>query len=1705
MKLEHLLDHLRLEGYVLNSVNGRPHISPAGYPLSSQGYQLLDQYLHQPDKPDATVIDQIEAIARVFPNAVAVKYGHQEISYQELVAQLKAVATALSYQGVEQGDVVAVSMLKSAAVIPVLLGVMRAGAIYLPVDINLPEERRQLLIEDSGATAVIVHDEAATNQPIYRHIMQMPADRLINCALPDLPESASLGDIAYIIYTSGSTGKPKGVQISHASLAHHIAVVSEFYRMAETHRVLLFHSFSFDPSLEEIFSALVNGALLLLADDDELHNAQLINLLIDEQITHADIPPKLVESLFTDLLDNEDLIAQFALEIMIIGGEAPNLQFCRRWVKSALGKKCRLLNAYGPTEATVAATHHVVTENDTATIPIGKPLLGTRAYVVDQDGNLLGKNMSGELIIVGDRVADGYLNRKALNEQKFTTAYGTEEQVGYRTGDLVHWDEDWNLIFEGRIDQQVKIRGFRIELGEIATLAEDYQGVKSAAVVDRELAGSTQLVAFVSVEKDAIDISALMAYLSGHLPEYMLPAAIEIIDELPLNINGKTDLIKLRAYPLTSVEVPSKFPGKAPDQTNLTETQTAVATIWKDLLKLSDIRLSHHFFEVGGQSIQAIKMLALVNERFGRQIKLSAFRKNPTVEALSTLIDATKGAGNEVFLEEMGEGEVSATPAQRSLWFLSRLGLDASYYITEFWKVSWELDKPALLRAIALLVSRHDSLRATFMEKEGVPYMKVGDETAPFIKDIDQPLTVDEYPAAKAAFATAPFDLENGPLIRFVVINLGDEYEIGIAVHHIVFDGWSLDVLVKDLLNCYEYAMTGEKGHALKAPAQFRSFCAWQHQYEQSVAFAEHLDFWKGQLQDSEKLSLETDFKKQHNAQVTGSLERLSLTEQQTDLLQRLSKRWQTTPFSLFLTLVYALLHRYSRRSDICVGVPVANRSAYEHQEVIGYFVNSIALRINPSEEVNTFEDLVQWVSQTLTTAQEHEQVPIEAVITARGGNRSATSNPLYDIQVNYIPANHELTGTDQYPLMRQGYRGETAKFDLTFELEELAADEVNFLIEYKTTLFEQETIKDMLQNMAHLLELVDRESSRAMDTLNFTASPAVEEITRHIVSAVAYPDSTMHQLITEQVAKTPNHIALIDGANQITFQALEERAHQLAKALYGKFGEQRVVAIAMERSSEMVQAMVAVLKTGAAYLLIDPELPAERNQYMLRNSGVKVLLFHHRTAKAANGLAPDGVDSLAIENLSETNGHFSLKIPTGDDPAYMIYTSGSSGQPKGVEISHRAIVNHMLWMKEQFQWQEGEVFIQKTPVIFDASVWEFFLPLITGFPMVLSQSGAKVDTNVLLEELKKHEVTVLQGTPTLLDFLTKSPAFKSLNRLRRVFAGGEALHRPLGSLLATQYSLEVINLYGPTECTIDATWHRYDPTEGFDIVPIGKPIANMRPHILNTTGLPMPIGVPGELCFSGGGIANGYVNQPALTASSFLKYPQSGDQGLYRTGDLAKLDRHGVLHYLGRIDQQLKIRGVRIEAGEIENAIQACDEVSQVVVVLNKSNILVAYFVAADDIAEEALRIKVSERLPEFVVPSRFIQLDELPLTASGKLDRKSLVSREVVAGAGQYVPPASETEEKLTAIWLQIMQLEQVGVLDNFFALGGHSLIAMQILSRVNEEFGLKVTLKDFFNALNIRSLSAYLDELSIYAEKEAYVDIVSEFGDEGEDVII
>jgi amino acid adenylation domain-containing protein/non-ribosomal peptide synthase protein (TIGR01720 family) len=1632
-----------------------------------------------------------EQQAQESPQAAAVDFEGRILSYGELNARSEALARRLRGLGVGPEQRVGICMERGIELLTALLGVLKAGAAYVPLDPAYPQERLEYMAGDAGISVLVMHSNVRARTSFWSGPrVELDSDSMEQHSPVKPQGSAATGkNLAYIIYTSGSTGKPKGVAVEHRQLVNQLDWAGAELRLTPADKVLQKASFSFDASMLEIFLPLAFGAQIVVARPGGEQDAEyLVQLAIEKKVSYVDLAPSLLEA----MLSSRGVEEWRSLRVLSSGAEELKLELVETFYRHL--PWAILWNTYGPTEATVQSTY-IACRPGAEAAPIGAPIANTQVYVLDRQMTPSPLGVPGELFIGGAGVARSYYRRPDLTAEKFVpNPYASDAGARlYRTGDLARWSVDGTLEFLGRTDEQVKIRGFRIEPGEIERALMSHPSVRDALVMVREHSGQKQLAGYVvtgsTPESGLAD--ALRSHLRKVLPEYMVPPALMALAAWPLTPNGKIDR---RALPMPEQQAQNY---RAPR----TAAEEILCGIFADVLSAEQVSIDDNFFALGGHSLLATRVTNRVRTALSAELSVRALFECPTVAELAQRLEA--GRQSPLLLTRIDRSQrLPLSYAQQRMWFLYKMeGPSATYNISLAVKLTGKLDTGVLEKALMEVVRRHEPLRTIFPDVDGRAYQKILSVGEAWPGLVVENIKEGELRQRLSMAAATRLDLGRETPLRAWLFQIDEHtHVLALVLHHIAGDGWSMGPLAADIERAYTAQRSGKSPEFDDLPVQYADYAIWQREVlgderQPGSLLEKEIAFWRSMLADApQELNLPLDRARPAIASYHGDTVSVPLSAPLHRSLLQLARQNDATLFMVLLAGFATLLSKLGAGDDVPVGSVIAGRNDTALENLIGFFANTLVLRADLSGDPS-FTELIARVKKFALSAYAHQSVPFERLADALQPERSQARHPLFQVAMvlqNAPQAAVELPGLKMETLPASSA---VARFDLlltcteqfsrTGEPEGLTAE-----FEYSTDLFEKQTVEQIAARFVRLLRQITETPQKTLRGLEILDNAERKTLLHEFNdTAAAIPETSLMALLEKQAAQTPGAPALLFEKQQVSYAELNRRANQLARFLVAHgAGPEALVGIALDRSLELVIALLATLKAGAAYLPLDLDYPAMRLAGMVSDAAPAVILSRRELRAKLPESALQKIQCLddaevnaAIgkageENLQDAERSQPLRP---DHPAYCIYTSGSTGTPKGAVISHRAIVNRLLWMQAEYQLTAEDRVLQKTPFSFDVSVWEFFWPLLAGAALVIARPEGHKDPAYLAELIQHEKITTIHFVPSMLHAFLQEPASAHCTGLRRVICSGEALSAELQARSTSVLGAALHNLYGPTEAAVDVSFWECSRGAASGSVPIGRPIWNTRLYVLDGALQLVPVGVQGELYIAGVGLARGYLKRAALTAERFVADP-FGPPGsrLYRTGDLARWRHDGALEFIGRADHQVKIRGLRIELGEIEAALTAQSEIRQAAVIARDDGHggrqLVAYVVEVQGhtLREASLRQSLTERLPDYMVPFAFVTMEALPLTANGKLDRRALPAP--ARKAKSLLAPRSQQEVVLCRIFAEVLSLDSVGIEDHFFHLGGDSIISIQLVSRARNA-GLEISPRDVFQNPTVQALAA------------------------------
>ncbi|MFI9366720.1 amino acid adenylation domain-containing protein [Kitasatospora sp. NPDC053057] len=1606
------------------------------------------------------------------PEAVAVVADGEEVTYAELDVRANRLARLLVSRGVGAESVVGVCLERGIGLLVALLAVAKAGGAYMPIDPAYPVDRIGYMLEDARPAVVLASSATASVVPETAVLVDAPVTVAEAAALeggsPGGP-AVRVENPAYVIYTSGSTGRPKGVLVSHAGVASLVAGHVRHLGVGAGSRVGQFASAGFDTFGWEWLMALLSGAALVVIPTERRLGEALPRFLAEQRVTHVTLPPAVLAT-----LDEGSIGADV---VLVTAGEACPPEVMARWARGH-----RLFNSYGPTETTVDATLWRCAPEAAGEVAIGSPVVNTRVFVLDEFLAPVPVGVPGELYVAGVGLARGYLGRPDLTAERFVAnPFGGAGERLYRTGDRARWTADGQLVFAGRTDDQVKIRGFRIEPGEIENVVASHPQVAQAAVVARQDTGDTRLVAYVvPADGPHPDLPGLLTGLAAErLPDYMVPAAVVVLDALPITVNGKLDRKALPAPEERSAV------GRGPANPR----EELLCGVFAQVLGVEGVGVDDNFFELGGHSLLAVRLASRIRAVLGVNLDIRVLFDVPTVAALAARIAEDTGESRLALTPMERPERVSLSYAQRRLWFIGQLeGPSATYNVPVALRLTGAVDRVALNAALRDVIGRHEVLRTVLPNEGGEPYQRILtlDELAWEMSVVR--VAPEELDSSVAEAAGHLFDLASEAPIRAWLFEAGPQERVLVmVVHHIAGDGWSWVPLGRDLSSAYAARCAGRAPEWASLPVQYADYALWQRELlgderDPQSLFSRQTAHWREALAGAPaELALPFDHPRPPVASHRGHQVPLTVPAEVHAKLAELARAEGVTPFMLLQSALAVLLARLGAGTDLPIGVANAGRTDAALDDLVGFFVNTLVLRTDLSGDP-AFTEVLRQVRETSLAAFAHQDVPFERLVEELAPVRSTAVQPLFQVMLilqNNARAVLDLPGTGASGIMSGA---SVAKFDL-----EVAAGEVfdaagrpagiHGSVTVAADLFAPETAERLAERLVRVLAAVAADPTVSLSAVEVLGAAERERLlVEWNATGAEVPSGTVAELFAVQVARDPGAVAVVADGIEVSYGELDARANRLARLLVSRgVGAESVVGVCLERGVDLMVALLAVAKAGGAYMPIDPAYPVERVGYMLEDAGPVVVLASSVTAAVVSGTvvlvdAPVTVAELAVLG----DGALAGPVVRVENPAYVIYTSGSTGRPKGVLVSHAGVASLVAGHVRYLGVGAGSRVGQFASAGFDTFGWEWLMALLSGAALVVIPTERRLG-EALPRFLAEQRVTHVTLPPAVLATLDEG----SIGADVVLVTAGEVCPSEVMARWARGHRL--FNSYGPTETTVDATLWECDPGAGE--VAIGSPVVNTRVFVLDEFLAPVPVGVPGELYVAGVGLARGYLGRPGLTAERFVANPFGGaGERLYRTGDRARWTVDGQLVFAGRTDDQVKIRGFRIEPGEIGAVVAEHPAVAQAAVVVREDTgdtRLVAYVVPADGQGggelPQLVRACIGERLPGYMVPSAVVVLDALPLTVNGKLDHKALPAPQYTTGGGRG--PAGREEELLCQAFAEVLGLESVGVDDDFFELGGHSLLAVELGARVRALLGVDVQLRVLFDSPTVAGLARQL----------------------------
>ncbi|HTN70672.1 MAG TPA: amino acid adenylation domain-containing protein [Methylomirabilota bacterium] len=1657
------------------------------------------------DEIDQSIPERFEKIVRLHPGRIAVKVGAHSLTYDELNQTANRIARAILDRRGEKQEPVVLLFEQGIQAITAMLGVLKAGKFYVAINPSFPSARITSIVEDSQASLFVTDEQ---NIASARDATNNKLDLLDIETIDGSGSAENLGlsigpkDLASIMYTTGTTGQPKGVVQSHSGLLHIAWVHSYALHICSDDRLALLHSYNVGGAICNLFGSLLNGAALF-PFDFRAGGLLLAQWLLDEQITICHSGPMI----FRQMIDNLSGVERFPdLRVIRLSGMPITGEDVSAY-KTHFSPDCILVHVLGTSEAGTIPHYFIDKASPTPAtpVPVGYRMGAAEVLLLDDNGDETASDITGEIAIRSRYIAQGYWRKPALTKARFLPdPEGGEERICL-TGDLGRMTSDGCLFHLARKDLRVKVRGYSVETVEVEIALRDYPEIKDTVVVGSvEQDGDHRLIAYViPTTQPGPTTSKLRSFLKEKVPDYMIPSAFVMVDAMPLTSNGKIDRKALPAVGDSRPKLDTLFIAAR------TPVEHELSKIWAEVLALEQIGIHDNFFDLGGHSLRAMQIISRVRDAFQCEVPVRHFLENPTLAALAGYIESarlTRDKAEDLSIQPIARnGELPVSFAEQRLWFLNELEPGSPRYnVLSAFQLTGRLNVAALERSLNEIIRRHETLRTVFTTVDGQPVQDIRAAMSINIRNVDLGAMVSdarrdpEVHRVMTEEAQRPFALAHGPLIRATLVRLRDDQHLLLLVtHHIIFDGWSAVTLNREISVLYEAFSTGKPSPLGELPIQYSDFAVWQRIQLQGAVLQDHLAYWKRQLESIPMLQLPTAQPAPGIQSFRGARIWYALTESLGCSLKTLSGRENVTLFMTLLAAFQTLFHRYTGQEDIVIGSPVAGRNRPEIENLIGFFLNMLVLRGDLSGNP-TFRELLARIRETCIEAYSHQDVPFEKLVEELQPQRHLNHNPLF--RVSFV-----LQNFPKFPLELSGLTASELEVDpgiARFDLHLFMTEEESGLrgyVEYNTELFDDATIHRMIGHIQTLLESIVADPDQRIAQLPIlTEAEKNQLLVNWNDTAAACPSGKcIHELFEAQVKRTPDGVAVSFGGKKLTYRELNSRSNQLAHYLSDLgVGPEKLVGICMKRSLEMIVGLLGILKAGGAYVPLDPAYPSDRLAFMLEDAQVSVLLTTDgliETGDSQSSILDSQMKVVRLDRDWKEIAKESKESPasnvSAENLAYVVYTSGSTGAPNGVAIEHRNAVALLDWAATVFGPAELAGVLASTSVCFDLSVFELFAPLCRGGKVILVKNALS-----LPDAPERDDITLVNTTPSVIAELLNLRQLP--DSVCTVNLAGEPLRSELIDQLYKRESVEkVYDLYGPSETTTYSTFALR--TSGGRNT-IGRPIAGTQIYVLDGLLQPVPIGVFGEIYIGGAGVARGYLNRPELSRERFISDPfcEEANARLYKTGDLARFLPDGNLEYLGRTDNQVKIRGYRIEPGEIEAVLNRHPTVKSSAVIASEvsesrpDRQMVAYVVPATQSFKVGELLSFAKgKLPGYMIPAVIVELTALPLMPNGKVNRQALplLDNARLSLAQPLLEPRTEVEKIVAQIWKELLNLKTIGIHDNFFDLGGHSLTATRVVSRIRQALKIELPLQVVFEKATVEELAKAAIEMQAKTPNE------------------
>ncbi|MDF2883264.1 MAG: amino acid adenylation domain protein, partial [Clostridiaceae bacterium] len=1629
-------------------------------------YEFNDTYVDY--RRDMTIHELFEIQANRTPNNIAIEFEEKKLTYMELNEKSNRLATTLREKGIKKDNIVGMMVEKSIEMIVGMLAILKAGGAYLPINLQFPKDRIKYMLEDSNAKILLTQDGVSRNDYYQVENIDLNDQKYYGENNNNLENITSSNDLAYVIYTSGTTGKQKGVMVEHKQVNNFIQGIRDSFSIEDYSNILCLTDISFDIFVLETLMPLTNGLKVTIAKEEHGLSGESVSEIILKnnieiiQCTPSRIKILMESSSFRNALCN--------IKIVLIGGDTLSINLVRQLEEY---KNLNIYNMYGPTETTVWSTLKRMNGNEHVTI--GKPINNTKIYILDENNDIVPIGISGELCIGGEGVTRGYLNNHILTSEKFIRNPYDLEEIIYKTGDLARWLPNGDIELLGRMDYQVKVNGYRIETAEIENLLLTVEGIKDSVVVAREENQDKHLCGYFIADRK-YHTAQLKEELKKSLPEYMIPTFFVQLDKFPLTLNGKLDR-KALPSPYDSIE--SGY--DAPEN----KIQHELVKMWKKVFDIRDVGIKDNFFDLGGNSLKLTMLIGQIYKQFNVNLTFKEIYNLKTIKELSELIEVRgKTMFKELTVVEPKEYyDVSSTQKKMFITYMSNID-SVSYNEIDALLITGKLDFERLEAAFNRVLERHEALRTSFFELDGNIMQKVHAHNHISIKCIniasECKATIDE----EIESFIKPFDLKEAPLIRAEMLMLCHNKNLLIwDIHHINYDGISRKIFIEELVKIYKNENILEPKH------QYKDYSEWHNGSKLVVNSDKKENYWLKQLSgEISILNLPVDYSSSNIKNYEGNYIDFNLEGEVLKQLKKLSSETNTTIYMILLSVYSLLLSKYSGQEDIIIGAATSGRTHIDMQEIIGLFANVLPMRTYPKGD-KRYIDFLQETKNTCIQSLDNQDFQVDKLLKKLCVN-NYYMNELFNVGFVFDDSSFfdDLSMKD---LLVEPYKvgSKSCKYDITLYAQE-RAESIEFRLEYCTSLFKHSTIQRMVGHFTNLIEIIPKKLENKISQISITTESEKELLLNKFnnTQKVFIKDKTVTQVFEDVVDKFPDSIAVVSEDVKLTYKELNEKASQLGKVLRDNgISAGDVIGVMLPRNYQVIVSIIAILKIGGTYLPLDMDYPNERLQYMINDSGAKLLLTQSNLGKDLNF---DGksifLDYIKLNDIHLSENEFGSILHL-EDVAYIIYTSGSTGRPKGVMVQHKGLLNLRTFFLEELMIKDTDRILQFASFSFDASIWEIFMSLFSGATLYVLSKEIIMNYEEFENFINRNEITVATLPPT---YLVNVNVDKIITLTKLITAGSETSFELLNKWKS---KVEYINAYGPTETTICATiWRAGEQNyDDYITVPIGRPICNTQVYILDKCSNLQPIGIVGELCIAGESITKGYKNLPDITREKFVKNEFNLGGILYKSGDLARWLPDGNIEFVGRIDNQVKIRGFRVELGEIDNHLLKYDDIIDCCTIhcAEQNSYLCSYVISNKLIDGESVKEYLFKKLPNYMVPAYILQVDKIPLTINGKVDKEKLPKpNSYYLDKIEYEEPSSIIEKVLADLWGDLLSHDQIGVNDNFLNLGGDSIKAALLIGRIKSKLNVTINLNQIFKTPTIRLMADFIDK-----SRKSFVNVI------------